>query len=364
MPKPRNKDVYSRKTVKDKLAELRALKAVGKTRLGSYTIEDEDQVYDLVDDEKYRSIVRKRLDQDDFVVDDHGEGYADHGIEDWDMSPDDISSEEKEMESKKSTKKQSKNETINHFFKKKIPSHSITQITTKEELDFMAGILGEIDDQALQRRSKTSPKSISIPRKRLASPPLKNSTILNRLEKVNSIFAKQKLPKSVAHPIDSDYQIQNQLYNDTIPSDPPSSIINVTDDKLTTESEEENEFEIKQLIKHEIQPNESNISSKLELPSLIPKNFPIPEITSSPISEKINTSLWMDVNQSLNITSSPEVLPYTGKKANPDDFVEEDGSLKMFWLDYTELNNTLCLFGKVFNKNSQKYLSCFLQIHD
>lgn len=66
-----------------KLAELRALRAAGKKRLSSYQVEDEGDVYEEIDEEGYKKLVRQRLDQDDFVVDDNGEGYADDGREDW-----------------------------------------------------------------------------------------------------------------------------------------------------------------------------------------------------------------------------------------------------------------------------------------
>jgi DNA polymerase alpha subunit A len=67
-----------------KLAELRALRAAGKTRLDTYEVEEEEQLYDEVDEDAYKKVVRSRLDQDDFVVDDNGEGYADDGREEWD----------------------------------------------------------------------------------------------------------------------------------------------------------------------------------------------------------------------------------------------------------------------------------------
>jgi DNA polymerase alpha subunit A len=67
-----------------KLAELRALRAAGKTRLSTYEVAEEEQLYDEVDEEGYKKVVRSRLDQDDFIVDDNGEGYADDGREDWD----------------------------------------------------------------------------------------------------------------------------------------------------------------------------------------------------------------------------------------------------------------------------------------
>lgn len=66
-----------------RLAELRALRAAGKTRLSTYKVEDEQNLYEEVDEEGYKKVVRARLDQDDFVVDDNGEGYADDGREEW-----------------------------------------------------------------------------------------------------------------------------------------------------------------------------------------------------------------------------------------------------------------------------------------
>ena len=75
MPKPNHRA---------KLAELRALKKSGKKILDSYRIDDADAVYDEVDEEGYKKVVRERLNDDDFVVDDNGEGYADDGREEWD----------------------------------------------------------------------------------------------------------------------------------------------------------------------------------------------------------------------------------------------------------------------------------------
>ena len=65
------------------LAELRALRASGKTRLSSYQVQEQEKLYEEVDEEGYKKVVRSRLDRDDFVVDDNGEGYADDGREEW-----------------------------------------------------------------------------------------------------------------------------------------------------------------------------------------------------------------------------------------------------------------------------------------
>lgn len=65
------------------LEELRANRAAGKTRLSTYEVHEEQKVYEEVDEEGYKKVVRERLDRDDFVIDDNGQGYADDGREDW-----------------------------------------------------------------------------------------------------------------------------------------------------------------------------------------------------------------------------------------------------------------------------------------
>jgi DNA polymerase alpha subunit A len=67
-----------------KLAELRALRQSGKKAFDNYRVQEATDLYDEVDEDGYKKIVRDRLNEDDFVVDDNGEGYADDGREDWD----------------------------------------------------------------------------------------------------------------------------------------------------------------------------------------------------------------------------------------------------------------------------------------
>lgn len=70
-----------------KFAELRALRQAGKSKFDTYEVEEVEDLYEEVDENQYKSIVRNRLNQDDFVVDDNGEGYADDGREEWDRVP-------------------------------------------------------------------------------------------------------------------------------------------------------------------------------------------------------------------------------------------------------------------------------------
>lgn len=72
---------------REKLAQLRALRKSGKKTFDDYQVADAEALYEEVDDTQYKKILRDRLDQDDFVVDDNGEGYADDGREEWDREP-------------------------------------------------------------------------------------------------------------------------------------------------------------------------------------------------------------------------------------------------------------------------------------
>lgn len=67
----------------ERLAQIRELRKAGKTGFDAYQVQEAESIYETVDDEGYKKVVRSRLDQDDFVVDDNGEGYADDGREDW-----------------------------------------------------------------------------------------------------------------------------------------------------------------------------------------------------------------------------------------------------------------------------------------
>lgn len=106
---------------REKFAELRALRASGKKRLDTYQIEDQGAIYDEVDEEGYKKVVRGRLNEDDFVVDDKGEGYADDGREEWQAERRYYSSEGEGVSSLKSgaakrkrENEKEKNENTNH----------------------------------------------------------------------------------------------------------------------------------------------------------------------------------------------------------------------------------------------------------
>ncbi|KAK5988869.1 DNA polymerase alpha catalytic subunit [Cladobotryum mycophilum] len=147
-----------------KLAELKALRQAGKKAFDTYEVEDDDKVYDEVDEEGYKNLVRDRLNQDDFVVDDNGEGYADDGREDWDRvqryesdsETEDLpvrgrpSKADKKNRQDEQSKRDANDRSISEYFTKgagKAPAKPKI-VKTQADDDFLADLLGEVDAKA------------------------------------------------------------------------------------------------------------------------------------------------------------------------------------------------------------------------
>lgn len=107
-----------------------------------------------------------------------------------------------------------------------------------------------------------------------------------------------------------------------------------------------------------------NLSASRPIKKLAkPEPYPSPA-SSSPtkaLEAAVDSSSWNNITNRLNVVSSPTSSPSIGK-IDYKDAIEEDGSLNMFWTDYTEVNGSLCLFGKVLDKKTNTYVSCFVKI--
>lgn len=92
--------------------------------------------------------------------------------------------------------------------------------------------------------------------------------------------------------------------------------------------------------------------------------YPTPANSSPPqVAEPaVDSSAWNDINQRLNVATSTPTETRGINKIDYKNAIEEDGSLNMFWTDYTEVNGSLCLFGKVLNKKTKSYVSCFVKV--
>jgi len=108
-----------------------------------------------------------------------------------------------------------------------------------------------------------------------------------------------------------------------------------------------------------------NIAATRQIKKIVkPEPYPSPA-SSSPARATdavVDSASWNEINQKLNVVTGAPSEPRSVGKIDFTDAVEEDGSLNMFWTDYTEVNGSLCLFGKVLNKKTNSHDSCFVKI--
>ena len=114
---------------------------------------------------------------------------------------------------------------------------------------------------------------------------------------------------------------------------------------------------------HENKSNSVNMTGSRPPPKIKQENYPTPASSSpiKPAPETVNPS-WNDVREKLNVLSSPGQEMKAFGKLQAQDAVEEDGSLRIFWIDFTEINGSLCLFGKVKNKRTGAFVSAFVKV--
>ncbi|KAG4104873.1 DNA polymerase alpha subunit p180 N terminal-domain-containing protein [Neocallimastix lanati (nom. inval.)] len=81
--------------VKEAINELKRVRNLGKSRIEAYKQEhhEPNDILKEVTEEEYSEVIRSRINSD-FVVDDDGSGYVDHGFDDYEEEYSDYSEEE------------------------------------------------------------------------------------------------------------------------------------------------------------------------------------------------------------------------------------------------------------------------------
>ncbi|GAA5888512.1 hypothetical protein JCM6882_008978 [Rhodosporidiobolus microsporus] len=163
------------------MAALRKARETGKR---DYEIKEQDAVYDEVEEDVYRSVVRGRLMEDDFIEEDDGvSGYADNGMDEWDRSGserEDEEEDEKEKERRKKEKKKAKEQRekqLKAAAKKKAKQVDVAEGANpyinpnrakaglplqEQEDDFMASLLGDLEAKPSASRTE-SPRPGAAP---------------------------------------------------------------------------------------------------------------------------------------------------------------------------------------------------------
>lgn len=244
----------------------------------------------------------------------------------------------------------------------------------------MESLLGEVDVNIPSRAPmRMKPiKSESRRKTRVLSPPLsENRPVPSR---TNRSFAEdsgadtsQNLSAgednaTFAAQMDDDLPVR--MDNDLPMSDPmPSSpVTNAVERKIQPavkeEDDEEDLMEIAQVTRQALDSATVNKAGSRPVPKMKKPDYPTPESSSPtrPPTDAVDASNWNALTSKLNVLSSPPTETTGVGKISPNACLEEDGSLRMFWIDYTEVNGSLCLFGKVKDKNTNTYASCFVKV--
>ncbi|KAM7200278.1 putative dna polymerase [Rhypophila sp. PSN 637] len=373
-----------------KFAELRALRQSGKSKFDTYKVEDVEDLYEEVDENQYKAIVRERLDQDDFVVDDNGAGYADDGREEWDQAPAYDSESDgdlprpggKERKSKKErdqeqARKDANDRDISEYFMKGAAKAQPKQkvIKTEEDERFLADLLGEVDANVpapVPRATKKRDRSAERRKARVRSPAPETRQPVTKKTKV--IDDRISSPDAGPAPVDDDDFMVSMdddpaPVNDTAMSDPapssPAAKVAQRRTQIKTEVDDEDEDDLME-VAHAgaVSVAAVNLSASRNIKKLAkPEPLPTPATSSSAKADvDVDASSWNQISQKLNVVASSPAEPRTVGKVDGQNAMEEDGSLMFFWTDYTEVQGSLCLFGKALNKKTKKYVSCFVKV--
>ncbi|PHH62526.1 hypothetical protein CDD81_6912 [Ophiocordyceps australis] len=388
MPKPSHRA---------QLAQLRALKQSGKKTFDVYQVDNAQDVYDEVDEDGYKKIVRNRLDQDDFVVDDNGEGYADDGREEWDQverhdDSDDSDAAPRAKRGKSS--KDAKDDAVQEQAKRDATDRSISDYfgargatkaqpkvkvaQTQEDVDFMAGILDDVDSAAglaappPARRGgwneRRKPRDLSpAPQREVKRQKRLDTRVLSPQAPIKADYDDD----GFVAPLDYDEDV---VMDDVMAVAEPNAQMkqeacqedrakDADQDKVKVKAEEEEEDDGLMEIAHAgaVEARSVNLTAIRPVQEAGKADLRA-ATTKTEEDEAIDASSWNQVTEKLNVVSSSHGESRSIGKVDGKDVMEEDGSVKMFWIDFTEVNGSLCLFGKVLDKKSKTYVSAFVKI--
>ncbi len=164
-------------------------------------------------------------------------------------------------------------------------------------------------------------------------------------------------------PLPEDLIVEDVPMGDPMPSSP---ITKAVDRKAQAKVEAEDEDDMME-VAHAgtVTAASVNLSATRQIKKIVkPDPYPSPA-SSSPVKAAetaVDSSSWNEITQKLKVVSSSPSEVRTVGKIDYKDAIEEDGSLNFFWTDYTEVQGSLCLFGKVLNKKTSSFVSCFVKV--
>ena len=239
----------------------------------------------------------------------------------------------------------------------------------------MADLLGEVDTNIPTRLPTKTIKTASRRKTRVLSPPISRQKTIplpkaNRIDDIAHLL--NTPPRETAYD-DDDALLQafdeyDVPMSDPLPSSPTTKAVERKGQHILKPEEEEEDdmMEIAQVAgDHNIKTASVNMSGSRPVPKVMKTQpYPSPESSSPtrPPADVVDPSTWNDVTSKLNVLSSQGAESNSYGKIDVQTVAEDDGSIRLFWTDYTEVNGSLCLFGKVRNKKTNTHASAFVKV--
>ncbi|KAF9482567.1 DNA polymerase alpha catalytic subunit [Pholiota conissans] len=356
----------------DKLAEYKRAREGGKRELKT----EDDTIYDEVNEEQYRSIVKGRLQRDDFVVDDGAGGYVDNGMDDWTGGEEGYEESEEEDFQSRSKKSKSKTQAVKLKAKPKLQPPPIPTInayrpavSAEQEQDLMSSIMGTMDKIVPDLLPK------KVPRKRKPSPVYDSDPEPSPKRPGYKSYRQQ--------PSYADFSSDGPMDDLYIPSsDGPISSPN----KRARMEDPSSDLPIEGLANLDVYSGSSDfdtpfddidmdafndLDSDTDMKAVKTEEFDIKITKSIPkyvepkkLEETDVKPAWLSVYESLVVETEDTLGPLTSSTTMNNSTsgivsaLELDGSLRFFWLDYLELDGKIFFIGKLKNKSSGEWISC------
>lgn len=345
----------------NQLRRNRELRAAGSKIDSGYADADDDDdaiMYDEMTTDEFRKYQREQLQQDDFVEDDDGKGYADNGEGDFDGDHKYYSDDEEEVQEKPKygnlksmfskaaasapTKPKQKPKPKATSLKVSFGDTSLcimvnTNKTVDDGEDFLASIMSKYDNKLADLPKKRKADKMVAPmtaKKREA--PIPNTNPAPSLDSVPVPAIENKENKNITDIAES----ETDVFDDTN--------IPFSDDYTP--------------LGHTTATSQTKVFPAVSSPlsSVVAASSPD---TSQLSSSQPSAETWFDIGNQLKESINQTEASAANLDREDLDLVQDgnEQSALVFWTDYEEVRNTLILFGKTKLKNSDRYVSCCVQ---
>lgn len=287
-------------------------------RTGTIAAADDDDaaIYDEVDEDTFRQHKRVQLMNDDFIVDDNGEGYVDTGADEWDAAgrPEYSLDDEPAPRKTRPAKKVAKTAAILNFFapdrpEPREPKRELRPAVESADID---DILDSFAPAAKRPKpARAAPKKQAVLRFGFL-------TAVRAPKRPKPSLAAQAKEEPLLEPEDSELPLVGETSPVAASPEPTLKAEPTKAEPKTPEAESDSEDEV--VVRRRPQ---AGAAPKAAVSMSAVKATEIPPTAYSAIAHT-------------------EKLPSAE--------VGDDNTFRMFWLDYAEADHSLLLFGKVVTK--------------